>query len=64
LQGLYLRPLGHRIEPQSDSPRLTRQRRWLFAGTLRDGSDGTRTRGLPRDRFSKAPRVCGLVEKA
>jgi hypothetical protein len=44
--------LGHgarsRVSPDNES--------CLFAGTLRDGSDGTRTRDLRRDRPNQAPR--------
>ena len=42
--------------PKSPGCALSENARCLFAGTLRDGSDGTRTRDLRRDRPSRPPR--------
>jgi hypothetical protein len=50
LQGSLLLVVGHGIGPQTVSRRLIRQHKCLFAGTSKDGSDGTRTRDLRRDR--------------
>jgi hypothetical protein len=50
LQGACALALGHWIGPRAVSRRLIRQHKCLFAGTYKDGSDGTRTRDLRRDR--------------
>jgi hypothetical protein len=50
LQGVCALALGHWIGPRAASRRLIRQHKCLFAGTYKDGSDGTRTRDLRRDR--------------
>jgi hypothetical protein len=46
----YFRRLGDGIGPRTALLRLIRKQKCLFAGTSRDGSDGTRTRDLRRDR--------------
>ena len=50
LQACCARGLGHGIGPRSGLTRLCGQHKCPFAGTSRDGSDGTRTRDLRRDR--------------
>jgi len=48
--GLLLSDLGRDLGHEQPRLRLRRQHNLLFAGTLRDRSDGTRTRDLRRDR--------------
>jgi hypothetical protein len=50
LQGFCALALGHWIGPLTVGRRLIGQHKRLFAGTYKDGSDGTRTRDLRRDR--------------
>jgi hypothetical protein len=56
LQGVCVLALGHWIGPRTVSRRLIRQHKCRFAGIYKDGSDGTRTRDLRRDRPSRARR--------
>jgi hypothetical protein len=56
LQGVCVLVLGHEIGPPTLSRRLIRQHKCLFAGISKDGSDGTRTRDLRRDRPTRPRR--------
>src|SRR5512133_3451316 len=62
LQVIYLKrrlremPPGSNLHAEDRNFHLSRQQKMSFAGTLKDGSDGTRTRDLRRDRPSRAQR--------